>query len=143
MNNLSKRFTEVEYILKKLDISNKQKIPKGIWEYIEENKDKKYIVNYDEDKNLEEQNLNIDTIAILTYLNIEYLLDENQRKEMTELLRNDEIIAEQKKSKKYNSKDLFKNSENNNNEVILSESRRERWYDKMFSIFKWFIRNNK
>lgn len=143
MNNLSKRFTEVEYILKKLDISNKQKIPKGIWEYIEENKDKKYIVNYDEDKNLEEQNLNIDTIAILTYLNIEYLLDENQRKEMIELLRNDEIIAEQKKSKKYNSKDLFKNSENNNNEVILSESRRERWYDKMFSIFKWFIRNNK
>lgn len=56
MEDLNKRLVEVEYILKKLDDEYLNKIPQEIWDYIEENKDKRYIFNYDENKTLVEQN---------------------------------------------------------------------------------------
>ena len=62
----NKRLVEVEYILRKLDADYINKIPKEIWDYIEKNKDKDYLFNYDENKNLNKQNLSIDTISILT-----------------------------------------------------------------------------
>lgn len=99
MENLDKRLTEVEYILKKLDKEHINKIPKEIWDYIKENKDESYIFNYDSSKNLVEQNLSINTISILTYINIKYLLNENQKKEMIELLRIDEAVEEKEKAK--------------------------------------------
>lgn len=97
MKDLSKRLKEVEYILKKLDDEYIKKIPKEVWDYINENMDINHQFNYDEEKNLDEQNLNIDTISILTYINIEFLLDGIQKKELLELLKKDEIISEQEK----------------------------------------------
>ena len=79
MKDINKRITEVEYILNKLETKYKDKIPNEIWKYIEENKDKDYIYNYDDKKELKENNLHVDTIAILTYLNMEYLLDEDEK----------------------------------------------------------------
>lgn len=137
MEDLNKRLAEVEYILKKLDDKYLNKIPQEMWDYIEENKDKNYIFNYDESKTLVEQDLNIDTISILTYINMEYLLDEEQKKEMIDFLRKDEAIAEQEKSKRYNSEDLFKNRNNNKKkETSLIEVKIEKWYEKVFSFFK-------
>ena len=101
MEDLNKRLVEVEYILRKLDDEYIKKIPQEIWDYIEENKDKNYVFNYDDNRTLVEQKLNIDTISILTYINMEYLLGEEQKKEMIEFLRKDEIIAEQGKAKLY------------------------------------------
>ncbi len=108
---MNQRLVEVEYILKKLDNEYINKIPQEIWNYIEENKDKEYVFKYDESKTLVEQNLSIDTIAILTYINMEYLLDEQQKKEMQEILKNDERIAEEEKKKKYSVDEIFKNKE--------------------------------
>jgi len=137
MENLNKRLVEVEYILKKLDDEYIKKIPQEIWDYIEENKDKNYLFNYDENKTLVEQNLSIDTISILTYINMEYLLGEEQKKEMIEFLRKDEMIAEQEKAKLYNPADLFKNrKENKQQETSLVEVRIEKWYEKVFAFFR-------
>lgn len=137
MENLNKRLVEVEYILKKLDDEYIKKIPQEIWDYIEENKDKNYLFNYDENKTLVEQNLSIDTISILTYINMEYLLGEEQKKEMIEFLRKDEMIAEQEKAKLYNPDDLFKNiKESKQQEKSLVEVRIEKWYEKVFAFFK-------
>ena len=138
MKDIEKRLVEIDYILKKLDNEYIKKIPEEIWDYIEENKDKNYVFRYDDSKTLVEQNLSIDTISILTYINIEYLLEKEQKKEMIELLRKDEAIAEQEKVKKYNPDNLFKNKkENNYNEVALVEVKMEKWYEKVFS----FLRN--
>ena len=103
MNEINKRLVEVEYILKKIDDKYIKKIPQEIWDYIDNNKGEDYIFNFDESKELIDQQLNIDTIAILTYINMEYLLDEEQKKEMEDLLKKDAIYAEQEKSKKYSS----------------------------------------
>ena len=137
MEDLNKRLVEVEYILKKLDDEYIKKIPQEIWDYIDENKDRNYIFNYDENKTLVEQNLSIDTISILTYINMEYLLGEEQKKEMIEFLRKDEMIAEQEKAKLYNPDDLFKNrKESKQQETSLVEVKIEKWYEKVFAFFK-------
>lgn len=137
MEDLNKRLVEIEYILRKLEDEYIKKIPQEIWDYIEKNKDKNYIFKYDDSKNLLEQNLNIDTISILTYINIEYLLDEKQKMEMIEFLRKDEAIAEQEKAKLYNPEDLFKNKkESKKQETSLVEVKIEKWYEKVFAFFK-------
>ena len=137
MEDLNKRLVEVEYILKKLDDEYIKKIPQEIWDYIEENKDKNYVFDYDDNRTLVEQKLNIDTISILTYINMEYLLGEEQKKEMIEFLRKDEAIAEQEKAKLYNPDDLFKNKkQTKQQETSLVEVKIEKWYEKMFSFLK-------
>lgn len=99
MEEINKRLAEVDYILKKLDNKYINKIPQEVWDYITENKDKNYVFKYDDDKTLAEQNLSIDTISILTYINMEYLLEEEAKRELLTLLKNDEMIAEQKKGR--------------------------------------------
>lgn len=136
MEDLNKRLVEVEYILRKLDDSYIRKIPSEIWRYIELNKDNNYIYNYNENKTLLEQNLHIDAIAILTYINIEYLLNEEQKKEMRELLRKDELFAEREKNKRYNVDNIFKNRKQDEQEdVTLVEVKNKKWYEKLISFF--------
>lgn len=137
MEDLNKRLVEVEYILRKLEEEYIKKIPQEIWDYIEENKDKNYIFKYDDSKNLLEQNLNIDTISILTYINIEYLLDEKQKMEMIEFFKKDKSIAEQEKAELYNPEDIFKTKkENKEQETSLIEVKITKWYEKFFAFFK-------
>lgn len=137
MDNLNKRLVEVEYILKKLEEKYIKKIPKELWKYIEDNKDPDYVFYYNDEKKLEEQNLSIDTISILTYINIEYLLDNEQKNHLMKYLRKDELIAEQEKAKLYDPNGIFKSrKENEEQENSLAEIKIEKWYEKLFSVFK-------
>lgn len=141
MDELNKRLAEVEYILKKLDEEYINKIPQEVWNYITENKDKDHVFKYDDNKTLANQNLNIDTIAILTYINKEYLLDEQAKRELITLLKNDEIVNEQNKRKKYNPDELFKNKNNTPKEqVALVEVKFQKWYENLFSFIKNFLK---
>ena len=123
MVDIDKRLTELEYVLKKLDNKYLQNIPQEVWNYINENKDRDYIFEYDESKKLEEQKLHLDTVSMLTYINIEYLLEGEQKKEMIVLLREDETIAEKQKREKYNPDNIFKNynKENKIEENIIKD----------------------
>lgn len=123
MVDIDKRLTELEYVLKKLDNKYLQNIPQEVWNYINENKDRDYIFEYDESKKLEEQKLHLDTVSMLTYINIEYLLEGEQKKEMILLLREDETIAEKQKREKYNPDNIFKNynKENKIEENIIKD----------------------
>ena len=109
MVDVNKILVEVETILEKLDTNYKNKIPNELWEYIKQNKDKSYSFYYDENTSLINQKLNTDTVALLTYINMEYLLNENQKKDIKQILTNDEAISEQMKKELYNPDNLFKN----------------------------------
>ena len=68
---------------------------------------------------------------------MEYLLSEEQKKEMKEILRKDEAIAEQEKAKLYNPDDLFKNKkETKEQEVAMVEVKEHKWYKKVFDFFR-------
>ena len=87
MTDLAKRLVEVDEVLKYLSIENLKKIPDDIKKIIREYKDNEYTWVYDENKELKDQNLPRDTIAILSYLNMEYLLNEEQREFMDKIHR--------------------------------------------------------
>lgn len=82
MKDFEKRLVEVDVVLDHLSDIDYKKIPEDIIDAIKANKDPNYKWVYDETKELKDQDLSRDTIAILSYLNMEYLLNENQRKEM-------------------------------------------------------------
>ena len=74
-----KVLVQVEEVLKQLSRNDIKKIPLDILEKINKNKDKKYVWKYDEKKELEEQNLDREALAILSFLNMTYLLNEEER----------------------------------------------------------------
>lgn len=140
MKDLNKRLVEVETILKKLDENYINKIPTEIWDFIEKNKDDQYTFFYDDNIELLNQNLNIDTIAILSYINMQYLLDEKSKKEVEEILIKDGAFLEQQKMKKYNPENIFKNKENIENKgerdvSMIEVKEKYKWYQKIISFF--------
>ena len=129
-------------ILKKIEDEEKRNIPYEIRKAIKEKKDKHYHWNYDESKTLNEQNINRKTIAMLSYLNMEYLLNEKQKKLMEEIHKFNEKKIEKEKSEKYNPDSIFKNNikYDKKEEVALAEVEERKWYEKIFSFIKKILK---
>lgn len=145
----SKCLVQVDEILNYLNLEELKKIPENVRKTIKDNKDKNYTWKYDVSKKLEEQNLNRKSIAILSYLNMEYLLNDEQRKLMEQIHRVNEQKQEEEKRKQYNPKNIFENKSNikedktiqvASNESTSKESKesknlamtkKDRWYNKI------------
>lgn len=116
MLDYKKRLVEVDEILKYLDEEELLKIPEEIRNSIKEKKDKEYCWKYDITKPLKEQNVSRDTIAFLSYLNMEYLLDEKQKELMIQIHKLNEK-KERNKIQKYCTEDLFSKNKSQQQEV--------------------------
>lgn len=141
MIDFNKRLVEVDEVLNHLSKENLEKIPEEIKNLIKENKAKDYVWHYDETKKLKDQNLSRDTIAFLSYLNMEYLLNEEQKSLMEQIHKYNEQKSEQEKKKKYLDQDLFKEkrtTENKVNKEIIAykESFITRIIKKIKKLFK-------
>ena len=112
MVDVSKRLVEVDEVLKYLNVDELKKIPEEIRQMIKANKDKDYVWEYDENKKLKNQNLSRDTFAFLSYLNMEYLLNEEQKQLMNQIHMENERKEEEIKSEKFKTEDLFKKNTN-------------------------------
>ena len=139
----SKCLVEVDEVLKYLNPEELKKIPDNVRKAITDNKDKNYEWKYDESKKLEDQNLNRKSIAILSYLNMEYLLDEKQKSFIEQLHRLNEQKIEEQKQKSYANKDLFKKRDKS--ESIEKSNTQEKdtflteYKENYFTRFKNFI----
>ena len=107
MVDYNKRLVEVDEILGYLLEENLYKIPEEVRNAIKENKDKEYFWKFDETKTLKEQKVSRDTIALLSYLNMEYLLNEKQKKYVQQLHKLNENKLEESKAEIYGVDDLF------------------------------------
>lgn len=112
MVNVAKRLVEVDEVLKYLNADELKKIPEEIRQLIKANKDKNYVWKYDETQKLKNQNLSRDTFAFLSYLNMEYLLNEEQKKLMNQIHMENERKEEKIKLVKFKTEDLFKKNTN-------------------------------
>ena len=151
MVDYKKRLVEVDEVLNYLSEEDLQKIPEDIRQIIKENKDKEYVWKYDESKELKDQGLSRDTIIILSYLNMEYLLNEKQKELMQQIHKLNERKAEEEKAKQYSSEDIFKKSKPQEEEkeetnkiqenalVVYKES----FFTKMINKIKNFFKGNK
>ena len=144
----TKCLVELDEILNYLSLENLVKIPIEIRNSIKEQKDKEYIWKYDETKELKEQKLDRKTIAMLSYLNMEYLLNEEQKEFMQNLHKLNEQKLEKEKQEKYNTENLFKNRTTNtipkteiSNENVAMLEYKESVLKSILIRIKVFIKN--
>lgn len=146
MIDYCKRLVEVDEILSYLSEKELQKIPEKIRQAIKDNKDKEYVWKYDTSKELKDQELDRNTIAILSYLNMEYLLDEEQKKLMQQIHDFNEKKQEEEKREKYNVDNLFKKDK-----IIQEENEKQKslveynvsFFAKIITKIKSFFAKNK
>jgi len=142
MNEYKKRLVEVYQVLKHLSEENYHKIPSELIESIKENMDKDYSWNFDETKKMQDQKLCRDTIAILSYINMKYLLNKKQKEYLKEIHKKNEIRT--KKHIKYKSDNMFNNIKSNkeyieNNNILLTNYEKDSLLKKFFNnILKFF-----
>lgn len=131
-----KCLVELDEILKHLSNEDLKKIPYEIRKAINEQKDKNYNWKYDEHKELNQQTIDRQTIAMLSYINMEYLLNKEQKLLMHKIHKFNENKAEEEKSKKYNSKNIFKNTFVNEKKenTTLANTTNQKWYKKFFHL---------
>jgi len=126
MVDYKKRLVEVDEILSYLEDEDYNKIPEEIKQIIKENKDSKYVWKYDETKELKDQDVDRDTIVILSYLNSEYLLSAEQKELMDQIYELNEQKSRRELSERQsniNVEDLFKNKQEIIEENITEEKK--------------------
>ena len=133
-----KCLVQVDEVIKYLSDDDFKKIPNELKDAIKMEKDNNYSWKYDESKPLTQQNLDRKAIAILSYLNMEYLLNDEQKELMKKIHQNNEEKLEKSKQEKYNANNIFKkaNTEKVKEEVSLVEVKTEKWYKKLFKFFR-------
>lgn len=133
-----KCLVQVYEILNHLVEEELLKIPEKVIKKIEEKKDKNYIWLYDETKDLTNQEVDRKTIAILSYINIEYLLN----KEEKEILINMHESNEERLFPKVGTINFNKSSEyemtkeENYIHQSLIEANEQKWYQKILKLVK-------
>lgn len=141
--NVKKALVEVEKILGKLNKEDYDKIPENIKTYIQDNKDNEYMWSYDEEKNLEEQNLNECTLPIIAYINTEFLLNDEQKEFMKKVYEENDYKLKQELHEKYSTDDIFKNR---HKEVVEETKEKENvtsmveYKESIFTKFVNFIK---
>ena len=110
--DISKCLVEVDEILNYLSAEELNKIPEDIRAIIYENKDSEYVWNYDTSKTLQEQEVSDGTISILSYLIMEYLLNDRQKEIMKQIYDIADNEIEKRKREEYSPDFLSKKDSN-------------------------------
>ena len=120
-----KAYVELNEILKVLSKEQKEKIPKNFINNISNNMDKNYKFTFDESKGIVEQNLMVETEALLVEIYERYLALEKEKEIWQKYDRICLNKIEEEKKAKFNNNIIFEkdkntsfenNIENNNNE---------------------------
>ncbi len=144
----AKCLVQLDEILNYLSLDNLEKIPFEVRNSIKQQKDKEYIWKYDESKTLKEQELDRRTVALLSYLNMEYLLNPEQKEFMEKIHKINEQKIEKEKQDRYNYDNLFNNKtsttiqeENKSENIAIVEYKESLFKKIMNKIKKFFIKN--
>ena len=103
---LTEVFSEITEIFRYLDKSLLEKIPEDIKNNIISSRNKDYIFKYDKTKDLSEQLIKEETKDLLSMLYLEYCCDDDRKKQLIEICKENDRLFEEK----YSVENLFKNS---------------------------------
>ena len=108
-------YAEVIEVIDNMNLKDKNKIPKKVYDFFVEKSNKDYIKHLDKDIFLQDQEIREDTKAILAILLISYLCEtENEKKQLLEMFKNNELKYQDEMREKYNPNIIFKNRIINN-----------------------------
>lgn len=127
-------------ILNLIDSEMKNKVSADFIKFIKEEKDNEYKPNIKQDIPLEEQNILPETIDILALLKLNYWCNEEEKKELLELLNKNEQKFQKEAKEKYDIDKLFKT--NKTKEIINLPERveSEKFVNKLIKFIKNIIR---
>lgn len=135
-------YSEVYQVLNFLGNEYIDKLPKSLFNMLEEKRDINYEPKYTEDIPLNKQNIKKETISIIALLHLNYWCkNENEKFELKQIFKNNEDMYENELRKKYNPDNIFKRCNQENaikNEVSLIEYKEsifKRLINKIKNIF--------
>lgn len=146
MDNSSLAYSEVCTILNMLEDEYKERVPKNVMDFFEEERDKEYNPIIDVNIPLEKQNLKRKTLVLLAILNLNYWCDSEEEKQeiLDSFAKNEELkrIKEKELTENYNINNLFNKIENTENktEVSLIEYKEQNFIQKIISKIKSLFR---
>ena len=132
--------------LNMLEDEYKERVPKNVMDFFEEERDKEYNPIIDVNIPLEKQNLKRKTLVLLAILNLNYWCDSEEEKQeiLDSFAKNEELkrIKEKELTENYNINNLFKKIENNENktEVSLIEYKKQNFIQKIILKIKSLFR---
>lgn len=110
-NTLSNNLKEVYVVLEKLEIL--KKLPNKFVQFIIENKNDEYKFEYDNNKQLMEQNISEESKQILTLIYQDFLCTKEQSDELNKILIQNEKREQEELSQKYSYEKLFPEQKEN------------------------------
>lgn len=134
-------YKEVLEILKYLPKEDYKKIPKSDIKLFETKASKDYYFNYNPDKTLDEQKVSKLAKGIMANLIRDYLVNKKQKEKIISVQKLYREKLEMEKRKKYNTEDIFNSSKKTIELEIEGKANlieKEKWYEKIFKIFKIF-----
>lgn len=146
MDNSSLAYSEVYAILNMIEDEYKERVPKNVMDFFEEERDKEYNPIIDVNIPLEKQNLKRKTIVLLAILNLNYWCDSEEEKQeiLDSFAKNEELkrIKEKELTENYNINNLFNKIENTENktEVSLIEYKKQNFIQKIILKIKSLFR---
>lgn len=145
--NTMKVYSEVYQVLNVLGNEYISRLPKSLYNMLEEKRDITYNPQYNMEITLNRQNINKESLNILALMHYNYWCNnQDEKNELQNILKNNEELHEENLRKKYNPEDLFKNKKNNytnvdavNNTAIVEykESIFRRIINKIKNIFNF------
>lgn len=139
----SKAHTELNEVIKRLSKQELEKIPEQVIKNIQETMDKEYIWRYDNTKELEEQNLMVETKALIVEMYERYLCSEDKKEFWNNYDRICLNMIEEKKKEEYNPDNIFKTKhiikEEIKNTNLPKEIKKEKLFKRLINKIKCFF----
>ena len=132
--------SEVYTILELLGKEYINKLPSKLFEFIEKNRKKDCIININMDEDISNQDISEDASDFLTYLNLEYWCNEEEKQRLIEQLKNNDIEYEKELKEKYDVDKIFQKRKNNmiNTETteMVEYKENKNIFSKLFDFIK-------
>lgn len=135
-------YSEVYEILNLIGKEYKDKIPNQLLQIIVDGMDKDYKPIIDIKMPLKEQNIKQRTFDILGMIKLNYWCEnETEKKEFLNKIDENDKKRQEDLREKYNPDNIFRNDNmiQETEETALVEVKEEKWYKKIFNLFKKFL----
>lgn len=104
--DIRQAYSEVDGFIEILSDEEKNKIPRKLRDIFKNEKDQDYKFNIE--SLIKEESIKEDALAIIALLNLNYLCDENEKKELESIYDENERIYQKELRERYNPDNLFK-----------------------------------
>lgn len=142
-------YQEVYEILSLMDKKTVMKIPLEILQTIKENRNKEYVTQIDKNDIFNIENLNEDTIKLLSWIDLNYWINTEKYENIKKISVNQMVLNELSKKEQFENTTIFNKKENNKNIIsqniidnngVKEKQKLKKIYDKNENVYQIKLR---